>query len=286
MLNYERIRSRARAPHGPTRRKTAFYALAVGVGHDPLDEAQLAFVDPDRDLVALPSMATVIAYPGMWMADPAFGVDYTKGVNGEQGVVFHQPLPVAGEVIGTTRVTGVVDKGSGRGALVYTERVVRDAKTGAPLATVTQTGFLRGDGGYGGPSDPERPVHPLPERPPDRAIDLTTRPEQALFYRFNGDDNPLHVNPRAARAAGFPRPILHGLCTFGVTCHALVRGLCDNDPARMTAMEARFSAPVFPGETIRTEMWSDGSFRARVLERDAVVVTNGRAAIRGASGSR
>lgn len=286
-LDYERLRNAEHERRQTlTRRHTAFYALAVGMGHDPLDHAQLVFVDPARELVALPSMAAVLAYPGMWLADPAFGVDYEKGVNGEQGVVFHRPLPVEGEVVGTTRITGIVDKGAGRGALVYSERVVADASSGVPLATVTQTVFLRGDGGFGGPPGPVRAPHPLPDRAPDHTVDLTTRPEQALFYRFNGDDNPLHVDPRVAARAGFPRPILHGLCTFGVACHALVRALCEYDPTRMRALEARFSAPVFPGETIRTEMWADGSFRARVVERDVVVVTNGRALVTPASESR
>jgi len=254
-----------------TRRRCAFYALAVGVGQEPLDEAQLAFVDPARDLVALPSMASVLAYPGNWLADPGYGADFTQALNGEASIELHRALPVEAQLLGVTRVTSVVDRGAGRGALVYSERNVADAATGARIATIHATTFLRGDGGFGGPDGPAKPPHALPAHAADRTVDLATRPEQALFYRFNGDDNPLHVDPRAAAQAGYTRPILHGLATFGVVCHALVRTLCGYDPRRMRAFEARFSAPVFPGETIRTAIWSDGSFQARVAERDVVV---------------
>ena len=120
----------------------------------------------------------------------------------------------------------------------------------------------------------------LPARAPDMVCDLGTRPEMALIYRLSGDYNPLHAEPAAAEAAGFDRPILHGLGTFGVSGHALLKTMCRYDPARLTSFSGRFSAPVFPGETIRTEMWRDGnlvSFRARVVERDVVAINNGRA---------
>jgi acyl dehydratase len=202
-----------------------------------------------------------------------------KLVHGEQGLILHKPLPVAGELVGRSRVTGLVDKGEGRGALLYSEKQVLDATTGELLASTTSTTFLRADGGFGGPAGPVKPVHPVPETTPDIVLDLPTRPEQALYYRLNGDDNPLHADPVVAGRAGFPRPILHGLCTFGVVCHALVQALCDYDPARLRGMDLRFSSPVFPGETIRTEIWRDGAFRARVVERDIVVVNNGRAVL-------
>jgi acyl dehydratase len=123
-----------------------------------------------------------------------------------------------------------------------------------------------------------RTPHPLPGSPPDLVVDLATRPEQALLYRLNGDDNPLHADPAVAAAAGFPRPILHGLCTLGVVTHALLRGLAGYRAASLRRLELRFSAPVFPGETIRTEIWRNGAFRARVVERDRIVVNNGLAA--------
>jgi len=260
-------------------RDTILYALSIGLGQDPMDVRQLAFVDHHRALKAMPSMAVVLGHPGFWLADPATTVDAVRLVHGEQGVVIHRSLPVAGEIIGRTRVVGLVDKGAGAAALLYTEKEVIDAATGALLATTASTTFLRGQGGFDGPSGPVKQAHPMPSGPPEIVLDLATRPEQALYYRLNGDDNPLHADPTFAARAGFPRPILHGLCTLGVTCHALLAALAGYDPERLKALDLRFSAPVFPGETIRTEIWRSGAFQARVVERDVLVVTNGRAMI-------
>jgi acyl dehydratase len=257
-----------------TKADTILYALSIGLGADPMDARQLDFVDHHRALKAMPSAAVVLGHPGFWLADPATGVDAVRLVHGEQGIVWHRPIPVEGEVVGRTRVTGLVDKGAGKGALLYTEKTLHDSG-GTLLATLTATVFLRGDGGFGGAAGPVRPAAPAPEGAPDHIVDLPTRPEQALLYRLNGDDNPLHADPAVAARAGFPRPILHGLCTLGVVTHALLRSLCDYDPTRLRSLDLRFSAPVFPGETIRTEIWRDGGFRARVLERDLVVVNNG-----------
>ncbi|MFC3124192.1 MaoC/PaaZ C-terminal domain-containing protein [Pseudoroseomonas globiformis] len=278
MIDYETLRNfpipevRQRV----TPRDAVFYALSVGLGQDPMDRRQLDFVDADRALRVLPSMAVVLAHPGFWAANPATGIDAVKVVHGEQRITLHHPLPAEGEIIGRTRVTGLVDKGAGKGALMYSEKELRDAE-GTLLAVTGSTTFLRGDGGYGGPSDPVIPGHTLPDTAPDMAVDLATRPEQALYYRLNGDDNPLHADPDIAERAGFPRPILHGLCTLGVVAHALLRELGGYDATSMRSMALRFSSPVYPGETIRTEIWRDGSFRARVVERDVVVVNNGKA---------
>lgn len=258
-----------------TKADAILYALSVGLGSDPMDTAQLDFVDSHRPLKAMPSIAVVLGHPGFWLADPATGVDAVQLVHGEQSIVWHAPLPVEGEIIGRTRVTGLVDKGPGRGSLLYSTKTVTDAVTGTLLATTESTTFLRGDGGFGGPSGPVKPAAAGPIGTPDLVVDLPTRPEQALYYRLNGDDNPLHADPAVAAKAGFPRPILHGLCTLGVVTHALLRDVCGYDPARLHALSLRFSAPVFPGETIRTEIWRNGGFRARVLERDIVVVNNG-----------
>ncbi|PZW45864.1 acyl dehydratase [Humitalea rosea] len=261
-----------------TAKDTILYALSVGIGQDPMDTAALRFLD-ERQLIALPAMAVVLGYPGFWLGDPATGVDAVKLVHGEQGLTIHKPLPVTGEILGRTRVTGLVDRGPGKGALLYSERVVLDGATDEKLATLTSTTFMRGDGGFGGDTGPVKVAHPEPDAAPELSLDLATRPEQALIYRLNGDYNPLHMDPGLAARAGFERPILHGLCTFGVVCHALVLALCEGDPARFGEMDLRFSSPVYPGETIRTEIWhQDGgaAFRARVVERDKVVVSNGR----------
>jgi len=263
--------------YGP--KDTMLYALGVGLGLDPTDEAQLAFVY-EKNLKALPTMAVVIGYPGFWAKELDTGIDWVKVVAGEHSLELHRPLPPSGTVRSRTRVLDVVDKGTGKGAIVYSERTIDDKATGARIATIVQTTFCRGDGGFGGPPRETRPVHPIPERAPDLTCDLPTRPESALIYRLSADPNPLHVDPAVAKAAGFPRPILHGLATFGVAGHAILKSLCDYDPARLATIAGRFSAPVFPGETIRTELWRDGkvvSFRARVVERDVIALNNGRA---------
>jgi acyl dehydratase len=258
---------------------SALYALSLGVGQDPMDKDALRYVTEGDAMRALPTMPVVLGYPGFWLRDPATGVDAVRLVAGEQSVELHAPLPVEGDLIGRSRVTGLVDRGAGRGALLYVAREVIDAATGATLATVEQTTFMRGDGGFGGPSGPVRKPAPEPEGAPDIVLDLPTRPEMALIYRLNGDHNPLHSDPGLAAEAGFPRPILHGLGTFGVVGRALLAAVCGGDPARFRKMECRFSSPVFPGETIRTEIWLQrdaAAFRARVVERDVVVISNGR----------
>ncbi|MBP2839277.1 MaoC/PaaZ C-terminal domain-containing protein [Pseudomonas sp. PNP] len=258
-----------------TRQQTAFYALSVGVGCEPLDERQLRFVDYRRDLQALPSMALVLGHPGFWLGDPQSGVDPKSVVHGEQAITLHADLPVEGDVIGKTEIVGLVDKGEGQGALLYTRKHIHAVDDGRLLASTLSTTFLRGGGGFGGDNTPQGRAHVTPDTAPDFSIDLPTRPEQALYYRMNGDDNPLHADPAVAKAAGFTQPILHGLCTFGVVCHALIRTLGRYDPTSLRSMALRFSSPVLPGETLRSEIWRDGSFRARVVERDALVVSNG-----------
>ncbi len=268
-------------PHKYGAMETMLYALGVGLGADPVDAGQLTFVLEDR-LRALPTMASILGYPAMWLADPETGIDYLNLVHGEQGVRFHKPLAPEGEVIGRTRITSVIDKGPKVGAFIYMARDVADSASGETLCTLTSTLVCRSDGGFGGPEGPTPKPHAIPERAPDTVCDLPTVPQAALIYRLSGDRNPLHADPAVAQKAGFDAPILHGLCTYGVAGHALLRTLCDYDPARLHCIEGRFSAPVFPGETIRTEIWRDGgevSFRCSVAARDAVVFINGRAEI-------
>lgn len=267
--------------HSYTARDTMLYALGVGAGSDPLDEDDLKFVYEDG-MKALPSMAVVLGYPGFWLKDADTGVDWTRLLHGEQGLALHRPIPPAGTVIGRTRITGLVDKGADKGALLFSERDVVEKATGDLIATLSSTTFLRGDGGFGGPAGPVPAPHKLPERAPDASLDLPTIPQAALIYRLSGDYNPLHADPKVARAAGFPKPILHGLCTYALACRAILRLACGNAPARLKSLKVRFSAPVFPGETIRTEIWREGdvvSFRSSVVERGMKVLDNGRAEI-------
>lgn len=267
-----------------TERDTILYALGCGLGADPLDEAQLRFVFEEPELLALPTMAAVLSPPGFWARHPDSGIDWVRILHGEQAMEVHKPLPAAANVVATTKVTGIVDKGAGRGALLLVQRTVRDIESGEALATLRSTTFARGDGGCGGTTETAPAPHPIPDRAPDLTCDLPTARNAALIYRLSGDPNPLHASPSVARAAGFERPILHGLCSWGVAGHAILKSHCDYDPARIRSMALRFSAPVYPGETIRTEMWRSGdivSFRARVAERDAVVLNNGRAEVAG-----
>ena len=282
-LDYDRLLNWtfADVEHAYGATDTILYALGVGLGADPLDARQLRFVY-EEDLLALPTMAVVLGAPGFWLKEQDTGVDWVRVLHGEQGLVLHRPLPPEGTAVGRTRVTGILDKGADKGALIYSEKVLIDKASGETVATTTSTTFARGDGGFGGPTGPSPRPHPIPERAPDLACDLPTVPQAALIYRLSGDRNPLHADPEVARAAGFKAPILHGLCTLGAAGHALLKSCCDYDPARFRSLKLRFSAPVYPGETIRTEMWRDGaivSFRSRALERDAVVLDNGRAEI-------
>ena len=264
-----------------TRRDTMLYALGVGLGADPCDASELKFVY-EQELKALPTMAIILGYPGPWHAHPDTGITRSHVVHGEQSFVIHRPLPVEGEVAGLTKITGVVDKGKDKGALVMTECIVRDPASGNALCTLTSTSFCRADGGFGGPAGPTKTPHPIPATPPDAVCDLPTLPQAALIYRLSGDYNPLHAEPAAAQKAGYPRPILHGRCTFSVAGHAILKTCCGYDPARFRSMEGRFSSPVYPGETIRTEIWRSGnivSFRSTVPARGVTVLNNGRAEV-------
>ena len=260
-----------------TQRDCMLYALGVGVGSDPTDAEQLRFVY-EPGLRAMPSMANVLAHPGFWMKAAETGMDWRLILHGEQKFTIHKPLPVEGNLIGHTKVKAIFDRGEGRGAYVYLERRVVDEDSGDPLCTLMQTTVCRGDGGCGSIGEVDRTRRAIPVRAPDYVCDLPTLPQAALLYRLNGDYNPLHADPEVARTAGYDRPILHGLCTFGIASYAILKSCCDYDPDRIRSTSIRFTAPVFPGETIRTEMWNnDGgmSFRSRAVERDVMVLGSG-----------
>ena len=264
-----------------TKRDTILYALGVGLGADPCDEKQLKFVY-EQNLVALPTMAIVLGYPGAWHAKGDTGITRSHVVHGEQSFRIDRPLPVEGTVVGRNEITDLIDKGKDKGALILTRCQVRDKATDEVICTLTSTTFCRADGGFGGPSGPVREPHVLPTRAADHVCDLPTLPQAALIYRLSGDYNPLHADPEYAKKAGFKMPILHGRCTFSIAGHALLRTCCEYAAARLRAMEGRFSSPVYPGETIRTEMWVDGStvsFRSTVPARGVTVLNNGRAEI-------
>jgi acyl dehydratase len=261
------------------KRDTMLYALGLGVGGKAAhDTRHLGFVY-ERELQALPTMAVVLAYPGFWMADPQYGIDWRKILHAEQTLRVLGAVPVSGRMRSETTVDAIYDKGADKGALMYVLRRLYDADSEALIAELRQGVFLRGNGGFGGVASGAPAPHPTPDRAPDLVFEAVTREEQALIYRLSGDYNPLHADPIVATQAGFGRPILHGLATYGIAGWAAVVELCEGNAARLRRLDARFSNPVFPGETLRVEIWRESGGRAslqvRAKERDAVVLKNG-----------
>lgn len=258
---------------------SALYALGLGYGSDPLDPRDLAFVYEQGQL-AVPSQCVVLGHPGFWHRDPATGIDWVRLLHGEHRFEIQRPLRPGDTVRARHRVVAVEDRGAGRGALLHFETALEDEATGEPVAKVQALHMLRGDGGCGSHGAPPPPPELLPDRAPERTLDLATLPQAALIYRLSGDYNPLHVDPEVARGAGFDRPILQGLCTMGLACRALLRGYCEDRPERLRSLSVRFTRPAYPGETIRFEFFREGegiAFRAVAAERGAVVLDRCRA---------
>jgi len=284
MLDYQAVKNWdfGEIVHSYTTRDTMLYALGIGIGTDPLHAGELRFVY-EKDLQTVPSMASVLGTPGFWWRDPRTGADWVKLVHGEQHLRLLKPLPTAATVVARNRVLSITDKGAGKGAIAVIRRDLVDQTSGEDLAQLTNVTFLRGDGGFSersGCSDPApQPLPAVPERAPDIEVELESLPHQALIYRLSGDYNVLHADPAVARAAGFSRPILHGLCTYGMAAHALLKTVCDYDARAIRCLSVRFTAPVYPGETVRFQLWRVGArslhLRARVEEREAVVLNNG-----------
>lgn len=277
-LNVDRLLAHrfAEIRHSYDRRDVILYALGLGLGRDPMDQGDLDYVLETR-LQVLPTFVVTLASPGMWISDPAFGVDFARLVHAEQAAIFHRPLPVAGTVIATPRIAGLWDRGEGRGAVLAIERIVRDAATGLDCATVRQTLLLRGDGGFGGDPLPEPTAGFVAEGRPDAVIEVPVSPRAALIYRLSGDWNPLHADPAAAAAAGFARPILHGLASYGIAARAISREV----GAEVAQLACRFAGIVTPGDTLTFRIWRGGlgqvAFDALVGDRK--VLDRGMAAI-------
>ena len=262
-----------------TDRDVMLYAYGIGLGADPMDEKELAYVNEasanPRPLKVVPTFASVAA----WNATPGdMKLNRVMVVDGERDITFHRPMPAAEKLLVDSRVLAAFDKGKDKGAVIRYEHVLKNEK-GEKLATLSASRFARGDGGFGGPSEGQPEPHKVPTRAPDRSVDISTRPDQALIYRLCGDRNPLHSDPEFARRAGFKQPILHGMCTFGITCRGVLQTYADYDAGAFKQHAARFSSPVYPGEIVTLDLWKDGdviSFEARVKTRDAVVIRNGK----------
>lgn len=265
-----------------TERDTILYNLGIGLGAAAVEDAALLRYVVEPDLMSFPTMACVLGVARDWFYDPRYGVDFAKVLHGEEDIEILGPLPASGRVRGISRIDDLWDRGVEKGAVMRFSKTLRNA-AGEGIAVCTSTLMLRGNGGFGGSTQGLPQAVQLPQRDPDGAMDMPTRPEQALIYRLSGDANPLHALPAVARKAGFPRPILHGLCSFGTAARALVLALADGDASRLRRFGLRFASPVYPGETLRVEYWRLGegnaAFRARVIERDVVVLTGGRASI-------
>ena len=262
-----------------TSKDALLYSLGVGAGQTDPTGFELEFTTENSQNVqqrVFPTFPVVVSMgggPGL----PSWGdFDFRMLLHGEQGVTVHGPIPAEGEVETVSRIVGIYDKG--KAAIVRLENTSTYTDSGKPAWSTRFAAFIRGEGGFGESRGDEIADPPkMPEKAPDHEVTYATRADQALLYRLNGDRNPLHSDPEIAKFAGFDRPILHGLCTYGVTGRALLHELCGSDVAKFGSMDARFSKPVMPGDTLTVKMWDEGSGRTifQTVNQDGVVVIDG-----------
>ena len=255
--------------------RVILYQLGLGAGSPPTDPRELSYTY-ESNLEVLPSFGTIPASPSLAAVTSARGVDINWALllHGEQDLEIERPIPLSGKVVSRPRIAHVYDKG--RAALIVVEVASTDRRTGKLLFTNRSSLFIRGEGGWGGDPGPKA-SNQAPEREPDHIVRSSTLPQQALLYRLSGDKNPLHADPAFAALGGFDRPILHGLCTYGIVCKAAVDAVLGGDPARTRRYQARFAGVVFPGETVMTRIWVEEDkvlLEASVEERDAIVISN------------
>jgi acyl dehydratase len=246
------------------------YALAIGEGTDHLE-----FTTELKGQKVIPTFAVIPGMRGLGTLSSLGDINFAMLVHGEQGITLHADLPPDGKAKISGKITNIWDKGSG--ASIETESTAT-TPAGEPLFTGRSTIFIRGEGGFGGERGPSGVRYPVPDdRAPDLTVSYDTLPQQALIYRLCGDMNPLHADPDFAAMGGFDRPILHGLCTYGFTGRALLHNLCDSDASKFGSMDARFSKPVFPGDTLAVSIWKvgDGEWRFRTSTQGGDVVLDG-----------
>lgn len=258
-------------------RDCMLYALGIGIGSDSAEQGYLDYVY-EKNLKVMPTIATTLANPGFWQQQPDSSVTWQSVVHGEQYLTIHRPLPESAEVIGRTRIEAIYDKGKESGAFMFTVRDLIDAKTDELLCEIRSLAICRADGGFGGEQPPPSRLLPLPLREPDIRIQVQTGSCLAILYRLNGDFNPLHVDPTVAEAAGYDRPILHGLSTYGIAAYQLIQALAGNDPTKLKRFDARFSAIVYPGDELEILAWQESGavrFRCDVPARQSTVLDRG-----------
>jgi acyl dehydratase len=255
------------------------YALAVGAGIDPLDEDALVFVNPGKRLKALPSMAVLLA-PNDTPTFDQLNIDHPEQMlHAEQRLTIYKPLQPSGQMVIEDSIAAVYDRGAERGALIEYQITGRYEGDSDVCFSTTMVTAARGDGGFGGtPPDSTKKAHAIPERAADVELECATRPEQALWYSLTGDTNPIHISPKVAKKVGFERPILHGLCTYGMVCRVLIKHFANGDADRLRHYDVRFSAPVTPGDTLKISVWreADGiAFRAISATTGQKLLDNG-----------
>jgi len=264
-------------------RDLALYALGVGAARNPLDTRELQYVyelhgegfRPLPTYGVLPALNSFLSRLASGEQAPGLNYGLDRILHGEQYTELLRPLPPKATLRHKARIKDIFDKG--KNALVITEFTSYDAQSGEPVVRNELTSVVRGAGGWGGERGPSSDINLPPERTPDAVVSESTLENQALLYRLSGDWNPLHADPEFAQLFGFPRPILHGLCTFGYVGRHVLGSFAEGDPRRFKSIKVRFSDSVFPGETLRTEMWKDGErviLRCSVVERDKVVISN------------
>ena len=252
------------------------FALGAGFGGDPLDRQELPYVYEGAALRIVPTMASSLVSNSFIMG---CGWDYSRVLHGEEKLSLYRPLPPAARLLANRRVLAVHDFGKEQGARIVFETECRLAKDDTVIFNLERTLLARGDGGFGGQPAPAVDVHKPPEHEADLVCRLATRADQALLFRLADDLNPLHADPGFARRVGFDRPILQGRCLYSIACRSILQTICDYDFTLIAGFDARFTGPVFPGETVTTEMWQERnivSFRCRVEARNSVVLDNGK----------
>ena len=277
-----------------TEKDSILYALSLGYGTNPIDPEQIQFVY-EKNLRVVPSMVAVMCAPGFWLADPSVGANTAMIVHAEHAIEFLRPLAPAGQLRGEMSVINVIDRGTGKGAMIVSERVIKDDTNGELVARIVQHTLCRGDGGFSGVEPASRletfKAKTTEAAPADWVVTLPTLPQAALLYRLFADLNPLHADPLVAQKAGFDRPILHGLCTYGVVCRAVMQACLGGDASRMHSLAGKFTAPVMPGDNLLIEIWKDTQnpaqqsgrqslrIRCSVPERQSVVFSNATATV-------
>jgi acyl dehydratase len=263
-----------------TKDDVILYALGVGAGNPPTDPSELEYTF-EKHLKVLPSFVTTANSGGSsFFGVPGLEFNPALMLHGEQDIEIHKTLPPEAKLTGKSSIVDIYDKS--KAALLVFQSVASD-ESGEPLFTNRSSLFLRGEGGFGGESGP-KVGNVAPDREPDEIILSTTLPQQAILYRLNGDKNPLHIDPEFAKMGGFDRPIIHGLCSYGIVCKAVVDGVLGGDPTKVARYQARFAGVAYPGETYKVLCWREGNqilIEARIVERDdAVVISNAAVTLR------